>query len=263
MSVDIAISIIFVFLLGLAIGSFINVVIYRVPINRPLGASRSKCPKCSHIIAWYDNIPILSYVLLRGRCRHCRKSISMHYPLIELASGLLFIAVFVKEIDFAQITYQSVLTFIAYLTFSSIMLAIFFIDAEKQIIPNKLTYPGLIIGAVLLTIADPSNMLSYALGLLAGGGLLFIIAIAKSSGMGGGDVKLGAMMGVYLGLNVLLALFIGFLLGSIVGITMVILKKKSLKEPIAFGPFLVVGGFIAYFYGPVLIDLYLRSFGLY
>lgn len=256
------IAIIFLFLLGLSIGSFLNVLIYRVPRKESLWSPPSHCPNCHTPIKWYDNLPILSFILLRGRCRHCKERISFRYPLVELAAGILFVAVFCKAIgiSISFLNYRLIAELLAGLFFVSVLLAIAYIDAEHQIIPNKLIYPALIVSPILLVIADPGKILFYLIGLAIGAGLLLLISLIKPTGMGAGDIKLAALMGLFLGWQVLLALFVGFATGAIVGITRALIKKRSLKEPIAFGPFLVFGSIVTYFYGTPLINLYIRLF---
>lgn len=259
---DIWIAVIFFFLLGLSIGSFLNVLVYRVPRKESLWPPPSHCPNCNTPIKWYDNLPILSFILLRGRCRHCKERIPFRYPLVELSAGVLFVAVFFKVIghSFSSLDYRLVAELLAGLFFVSALLAIAYIDAEHQIIPNKIIYPSFVVGPILLVIADPQKIPLYLIGLAIGGGLLLLISFIKPAGMGAGDIKLAAFMGLFLSWQVLLALFIGFATGAIIGITLALLKKKGLKEPIAFGPFLVLGGIVAYFYGTPLISLYLKLF---
>ncbi|MFZ3063426.1 MAG: prepilin peptidase [Actinomycetota bacterium] len=260
--------VIFLFVLGLSVGSFLNVVIYRLPRKESLITPPSSCPNCHIPIKWYDNIPVVSFIILRGRCRNCGQRISLRYPIVELFTGILFVFVFLKVVGVPSSTfdgppppsigYQEIIRLIAYLFFVSILVAIAYIDAEHQVIPNRIVYPSFVIGSALIIIADPGNFLFYLAGFAVGGGLLFLISLFKEGGMGGGDVKLAALMGIFLGLQVLLALFIGFLVGAIVGITLALFKKRSIKEPIAFGPFLALGGLITLFYGTPIINLYLR-----
>lgn len=262
------IAIVFLFLLGLSVGSFLNVVIYRLPRKESLTSPTSHCPNCHAPIKWYDNIPVLSFIVLRGRCRNCGQRISLRYPLVELATGVLFVSVFLKTVGSPSPLYNGIspptsdfrliFRLIAYLFFVSIMVAIAYIDAEHQIIPNKIVYPSFVVSFALIVIADPRNILFYLMGLAVGGGILFLISLFKQEGMGGGDVKLAALMGMFLGLPVLLALFIGFLTGAIVGVSLTLFKKRSIKEPIAFGPFLALGGLVTFFYGSSIINLYLK-----
>lgn len=256
------IAVAFLFLLGLSVGSFVNVLIYRVPRRESVFAPPSHCPNCDTRIKWYDNIPLLSFVLLRGRCRACQERISLRYPVVELSGGVLFVAVFFKiaGISSLPLTYPVIAELAAGLLFVTVLLAIAYIDAEHQIIPNRIMYPALILGPILLIIAAPANALTYLIGFAIGGGLLLVLALIKPAGMGAGDVKLAAFMGLFLGWQILLALFVGFLTGAVVGVIVALVRRRSLKEPIAFGPFLALGGLLAYFYGVPLTNLYLRTF---
>lgn len=250
----------FIFLLGLAIGSFVNVLVYRVPRKEPFGVERSKCPECGQVIRAYDNIPLISFLVLRGKCRRCGRPISWRYPAVELLTGLLFVGVGIVYLDVLTFGYSQALTLTAYWTFMAILVGVAFIDAEHQLIPNRLTYPGIVAGAVLLVAAHPDKALFYLAGFVVGGGMLLLVALIKAEGMGGGDIKLAAMLGVYLGLNVLLALFIGFLTGAALGVILRLVRKRSLKEPMAFGPFLALGGIVTFFVGQPIINWYISLF---
>jgi len=259
----------FALFFGLVIGSFLNVLIYRLPNKMPFVMERSICPSCKSGIAWYDNIPLLSFVVLRARCRKCGTRISWHYPMVEFLNGILYVAVVYKELIIAPAGYQPVLRTVSFLFFVSALIAISFIDARHHIIPNKITYTGLIIGPILLLSADPSKIFFYLSGLLIGGGYLLLVDIAwitikKTEGMGFGDVKLGAMLGVFLGWPVFIAIFFASLTGIIYNVGASLLKKQSMEETLktafGFGPFLAIGGILTYFAGTWIISAYFSIF---
>jgi len=238
------------FVLGAMLGSFLNVVIHRLPRRESLIVPGSHCPHCGVPIRAWDNIPILSFLVLRGRCRVCRRPISPRYPLVEATAGVLVAASWVRM--------DSALTVAAAAAFSLILVAIFFIDLEHQIVPNALTYPGLLLGLIL---AVPQDRIGNALLTAAGAGAFFLlIAIISRGGMGGGDIKLAAMMGAFLGWPaVAVALLLAFTLGAVVGLLLMGLGRRSRKDPIPFGPALAVGAVLALFGAEDLIRWYLGS----
>jgi leader peptidase (prepilin peptidase)/N-methyltransferase len=240
--------ILFAALLGAVFGSFLNVVIYRLPRRQSLLTPGSRCPHCGTPIAPWDNIPVVSFVLLRGRCRACHTPISPRYPLVELAAAVIVAG--------AWVTTGNWLDFIAAAIFALLLLAIFFIDLEHQIVPNALSYPGLV-GGLLLAI--PQGRFVDALFAAAGAGALFLlIAIVSGGGMGGGDIKLAAMMGAFLGWpRIPVALLLAFVLGAGAGLLLIALRRRSRKDPIPFGPALAVGGVIALFWGRAIVLWYL------
>jgi len=244
-----------VFLFGLVVGSFDNVAIYRIPEGKSLVAPRSFCPKCGKPIAWYDNIPLLSFIILRGRCRTCGEPISARYPLVELVSGLLFLAVFAK----ADFNWSAVL--LPYLLMVTVLIIVSGIDLQKQIIPNKVIYPAIPIGLaamgiVALARGDAGIMLRSLIGLAIGGVPLALLALALPKGMGMGDAKLAAFTGIFLGYYQLAGFFFAFLLGAIIGVGLIIAGKGGRKSRIPFGPFLAAGALIALFWGPTIWELY-------
>ncbi|HEY6102106.1 MAG TPA: prepilin peptidase [bacterium] len=241
--------IVLVALLGAILGSFLNVVIYRLPRKQSLIAPGSRCPHCGTPIAPWDNIPVLSFLILGGRCRACHKPISVRYPLVEMSAAAGVAAVWLKS--------HSLLDAAAGVVFVLLLLAVFFIDLEHQIVPNALSYPGLLLGLLL---AVPQGRFVDALFAAAGAGALFLlIAIISGGGMGGGDIKLAAMMGVFLGWpRIGVALLCAFVLGAGVGVLLIALKRRSRKDPIPFGPALAVGALVALFWGRAIVLWYLR-----
>jgi leader peptidase (prepilin peptidase)/N-methyltransferase len=246
---------IFISLFGTAIGSFSNVCIYRLPKKLSVITPSSQCPNCGKSISPFDNIPIISFLILRGRCRYCQSPISWQYPIVELITGLIFLSLYSNF----HISPQ----FFIYALLCTSLIIIAFIDLEHKIIPDVITLPGIIIGLTLSLIFPHITLLNSFKGLLLGGGLFYAIAIVSRGGMGGGDIKLIAMVGSFLGWkNVLLTIFIGSFFGSIVGIILIILKKKNRKDMVPFGPFLSLGAIISIFFGRDLIYLWLAiTFG--
>jgi len=244
-----------VFLFGLVVGSFDNVAVYRIPEGKSLWKPRSFCPQCGATIAWYDNIPLLSYIMLRGRCRRCNQPISARYPLVELSSGLLFLAVF------AKLGFGWKAELLPYLFMVTVLIIVSAVDLQLQIIPNKIIYfavPVALVamGMVALARGDVGIMLRALIGLVIGGVPLGLLALLIPKGMGMGDAKLAAFTGIFLGYHQLTALFFAFLLGSLGGIALMIAGKKGRKSRIPFGPYLAAGAMVALFWGPAIYDFY-------
>ena len=241
-------------ILGLLIGSFLNVCIHRLPLNESIVVSRSRCPDCRHPIPWYDNIPLISFFILRGRCRFCRGPISLRYPFVESLNGLgYFFLVWKFGISPMVLVYA--------LLFSSLVV-VTFIDLDHQIIPDRITLPGIFIGLVSSAFILPISFLNSVFGLLLGGGLFYLVAVLSRGGMGGGDIKLMAMLGAFLGWQLtLLTIFIGALTGSLVGLFLMAFKGKGRKYPVPFGPFLSLGAVVCLFQGTALWSWYLSLGG--
>jgi leader peptidase (prepilin peptidase)/N-methyltransferase len=246
----------FVFIFGAVVGSFLNVCIFRLPAETSIVKPRSQCPHCHHPIRFYDNIPIISFIVLRGKCRDCGGKISWRYPLVELITALLALLLFLK--------FGLTLIFLTFFIFTAVLIVITFIDLDHQIIPDILTLPGIPIFflAAIFLLDRPWKLpwLEALLGLLIGGGILFTIAfvyelISKREGMGGGDIKLLAMIGGFLGWKSLMfVLLFSSFSGVIVGITAMIIKKQDMKYAVPFGPFLSAAA-VAY---PFLGDAFMR-----
>ncbi|MFH1840961.1 MAG: prepilin peptidase [Candidatus Shapirobacteria bacterium] len=219
------------FLFGLGVGSFLNVVIWRLNHHLSPVAGRSFCPKCRHKLSWYDNIPLLSFVLLRGRCRCCRKKISLQYPIVELATAILTLQIFFNYYNF----YNLLLTYA--------LIIIFVSDLRYYIIPDEVIYPLLVISLIFF----PQNFL---IGLASAGLFLFLVVITRQKGMGWGDVKLAGLMGLVLGWpNILTALYLAFLTGALAGVILILIKRKRFGQIIPFGPFLAGATYLALLYG--------------
>lgn len=244
------------FIFGLVIGSFLNVCIHRLPAAQSIVHPRSRCPQCGHLIRAYDNIPVLSYVLLRGRCRDCGARISPRYPVVELLSGA-FAAMTVSRFG---LDWTGAVVYVLIAAF----LVITFIDIDHRIIPDMITLPGIPIGLAASFGPGLVSPLEALIGVLAGGGSLFLVAwgyqlIAKREGMGGGDIKLLAMVGAFIGWQgVLFTIFVASLSGTLTGITLMFRRQGDMKLAVPFGPFLAVGAIAYLFIGPELMAWYIR-----
>jgi leader peptidase (prepilin peptidase)/N-methyltransferase len=232
----------FIFIIGLLCGSFLNTCITRLPKKESIIFPPSRCPSCKHKIKWWENIPLLSYILLSGKCRYCGEDIPVRYILVEFLTALIYLFLWVK--------FGFSLKFIISAFFISMLVVITFIDLEHKLILNVVTYPGVILG-VLLSSSLGCSIVESALGVLMGGGILYLIAVLSPyilgrEGMGFGDVKLGSMIGAYLGWrNVLFVLFIASLSGALIGTFLILIRKKRRKDYIPFAPFLSSGALLS------------------
>ncbi len=237
---------------GLVIGSFLNVLIYRLPRSLSLKRLSSFCPECGKKIAFYEKVPLFSYFLLKGRCKNCNKQIPFKYPLVEVLCALLFFL----NYYFFGISIQA----LSGIIFCSVLVVVTFIDIDFKLIPDILILPFSIVGIAIHIIASPSAwwvVLASAFGAFI---FMFIIHIIYQKGLGMGDVKLSFMIGAFISRNVIVGLFLSFLLGSFFGLIMLLTKKRKLKNTIAFGPFISMGSIIALFYGNEIISWYLSMF---
>jgi len=242
---------------GLVFGSFLTVVIHRVPAGESIVRPRSRCPSCGTEIRNRDNVPVLSWLLLRGRCHACGARISVVYPLTELATGALFVAVALR--------YEEVWAAVLLAPFAGVLVALAVIDARTKKLPNRIVYPSLAVAAVYLVVvrvaAGGPDLVSAAVGFLAYGGGLLLVAFISPRGMGMGDVKLAALIGLVLGSLALkfvaVAAAVGILLGGVVALGALI-AGFGRKQALPFGPFLAAGAIVAVFFGPQISDLYLN-----
>ena len=251
-----AVFLFFTFVLGLSTGSFLNVLIYRLPRSLKL-TGRSFCPKCKKKISWYDNVPLLSFIFLKGKCRHCHSPISWQYPLVEISTALLFVLVYQYFHSDLWLMVNSAATSFAYgLWLMSALIVIFFTDLKHRIIPDQVVYPTIAIAFLFQAYSLRSTVDSYLLAAL-GAGLFFLILhlITRGKGMGFGDVKLAFLMGLVLGpLRVILALYLAFLTGAFTGVILILAEKKKFGEQIPFGPFLVGSTIVALFWGQEIVE---------
>jgi leader peptidase (prepilin peptidase) / N-methyltransferase len=244
------------FIFGAVVGSFLNVCIFRLPKSESVVFPPSHCTKCDYVIRWYDNIPILSYLFLRGKCRRCGEPISLQYPLVEFINGALTLALFLK--------FGLGLAFGVLFVFCSALVVVTFIDLEHQIIPDSITLPGIIIGFIVSFFIPGLGWMNSLIGIVAGGGSLLAVAygyqlIAKKDGMGGGDIKLLAMMGAFFGWKaILFIIFAASLVGSVIGVSVMLAQKKDSTLAIPFGPFLASAAVLYIFYGQRIVFWYLN-----
>ncbi len=248
-----------IFCLGLVIGSFLNVVIYRLPRNKNFIIARSACTSCNSELKWYHNIPLFSYLFLRGKCGFCKDKISIRYPLVEFLNGIFYLYFFWQ--------YSFSANFFIFAGLISILLIIFFIDVDFQIIPDVITLPCMLIGLGISFLPNGIGFVPSIIGLLVGGGSLYLIAILgdwlfKKDSMGGGDIKMAAMLGAFLGWQKVLFIFLSSaVIGLVVSIALMAVSSKIRKERVVpFGPFLASAAVLAIIYGEQLIDLYVTNF---
>ncbi len=246
---------VFALLFGAIIGSFLNVCIYRLPREESIATPGSHCPQCRQPIHFYDNVPILSYLMLRGKCRYCNASISVQYPIVEAITAVSSLCLFVK--------FGLSWSYLVYFGFVAALITITVIDLYHQIIPDVISLPGIGGGLLASFFLPRINFVGSVLGMVVGGGSLFLVAVLyqwlfKREGMGGGDVKLLAMIGAFLGWKaVILTILLSSLIGSITGVLVMVAKGKDFKYAIPFGPFLSLGAVISLFYGERIIRWYL------
>ena len=246
----------YIFFLGMCIGSFLNVCIYRLPAGKSIVRPASACPSCGTVIRWYDNIPLISYVILLGRCRGCNTRISIRYPIIEVLCGLFAMV--------SAMQYGYSLPALIYFILIAALLVITFIDIDHRIIPDIISLPGIPLGFISSFFLPQLKWSDSLIGILAGGGSLLAVAwgyqlITGKDGMGGGDVKLLAMIGAFLGWKgVLFTIMASSLIGTVIGVTLMVRSGKDMKMAVPFGPFLATGAIIYIFWGPRLVEWYLN-----
>ncbi len=242
------------FVFGAIIGSFLNVCIARLPDGRSIVQPPSHCPKCRTFLAWYDNVPILSYLVLAGRCRTCRVRIPAIYPAVEVLTGALAVALFLRL--------GPTLAFAGYFAFATALVVITFIDLDHQIIPDVISLPGIAIGLAFSLVSPHVTPRDALLGALAGGGTLLAVAwtyqkLRRVEGMGGGDIKLLAMIGAFLGWqSIFVTLFVGSVIGSLIGVAVMLYEGADTKLAIPFGPFLAGGALVYLFWGDRILAFY-------
>jgi leader peptidase (prepilin peptidase) / N-methyltransferase len=239
-------------IVGALVGSFLNVCIWRIPREESIVFPSSHCPGCSHPIRFYDNIPVVSYLLLRGRCRDCGAPITLRYPLVEILTAVLALLLFWK--------YGFSLQLLCAFLFTAALIVITFIDIDYQIIPDVISLPGIPLCFLAAVFIMKVPFLESLIGVLVGGGILYMIAVGyewmtKREGMGGGDIKLLAMLGAFFGWKSLLFIVLcSSLAGAVVGITVMVIKGQDMKYAVPFGPFLALGAVAYFFFG----DAFLR-----
>jgi leader peptidase (prepilin peptidase)/N-methyltransferase len=249
-----ALAIVLAAVAGLLVGSFLNVVAYRLPRGDSLVHPRSACPHCGTQLRAVDNIPVVSWLFLRGHCHHCGAPISARYPLVELSTGALYAAVVATQDDAARIVLGLLLV--------TALVPITLIDLDHRIIPNRITGPAAIAALVAIAALDSDFLVEAVIAAAAGGGFFLVAALLYPRGMGMGDVKLAGALGLYLGRAVAPAILIALLAGVLVGAAVIARKgaAEGRKTAVPFGPFLALGGLVAFFVGNELVDAYLDTF---
>jgi len=245
-----------IFIFGLIIGSFLNCVIFRLEKGESFLRGRSHCPHCKHLLAWYDLIPVLSFIILRRQCRYCKKPISWQYPVVELITGILFILpLFLSPLHYSVVSYLGLLFYFLIISF---LIIIFIYDLKHFIILDKVLFPAIIISFLYLTVNSQLSIINYSLSALgAFAFFLSIYLISKGKWLGFGDVKLVILLGLLLGWpKILLSLFLSFVIGGMIGIGLIVFSKQKLKSEVPFAPFLILGALIAFFLGKQIITWY-------
>jgi leader peptidase (prepilin peptidase) / N-methyltransferase len=244
-------------ILGLAVGSFLNVCIHRLPRKGSIVQPPSSCPNCGYVLRWIDNIPVLSYAMLGGRCRKCKTRISIRYPIVEISTMAIFLVhYFVFGLD---------VILVPRLLFASILIVLFAIDLEHHLLPNVITLPGIVVGLAFSTMVPPGFM-DAALGTVLGGAILWLIGEAYYrysgvEGMGGGDVKMLAMIGAFLGWKlVILTLVFSSFAGALVGLLVIAIRRGGMKYALPYGTFLSIAGLVSSLFGARIVDWYLRLY---
>lgn len=239
-----------IFIFGCCVGSFLNCVVYRLENKKSFTKGRSFCPKCKHVLVWHDLIPVFSFLFLRGKCHYCKKKISAQYLIVEIATGILFLLIY----SFVALS----IDLIYFLVVACLLELIFIYDLKHYIIPDKFIFSA--IGITLVYNIFNGSMFNSLIACLVASGFFFLIwLVSKGKWLGFGDVKLALFIGLFLGLpNILVSLFFAFISGSIIGLILIALQKKTMKSQVPFGPFLITGVFVSLFWGEKIINWYLN-----
>jgi prepilin signal peptidase PulO-like enzyme (type II secretory pathway) len=251
----------YIFIFGLIIGSFLNCLIWRLHKKESLWG-RSYCPKCKKQIAWYDNLPVLSFIFLKGKCRHCGKKISWQYPLVELVTGILFLIAYLRNpISLMKLDFY--ITLLRDWFLIAVMIVIFVYDLRWYLILDVVTLPAILALFVLNLLLGFSWQNLLISGIIGGSFFFFQFAVSKGKWIGGGDIRLGALMGFALGWpNIIVALFIAYMIGSVVGIYLILTKKKQWQSQVPLGIFLTTATLVTLFWGNQFLSWYLATLGL-
>jgi leader peptidase (prepilin peptidase) / N-methyltransferase len=249
-----------IFVLGLIVGSFLNAVIYRLSVNKSVVYGRSFCPTCKHDLGFMDLFPVVSYLMQKSRCRYCKKKISSQYPLVELATGLTFVLLFLRlsELGFGYAELAIRFGFMA--VYTAFLIVIFMYDLKHYLILDKVILPAIIVAALGGFVMGYIWWHMVLAALVAGGLFAAQFALSRGRWIGGGDIRLGVLMGLMVSWPVVLvALFLAYMIGSIIGVGLIISGKKSMGSKVPFGTFLTVATYISLLYGPELLEWYTRS----
>ena len=258
-----AISYLFVFIFGLVVGSFLNCVIYRLEVGKSFLKGRSFCPDCKHDLSWLDLIPVFSYIFLSGKCRYCDKKISIQYPLVEISTGLMFLLIFQNSLLTAN--FYFLFSVLYFLTAASLLIIIFVFDLKHFIIPDRVLFPLIgiaLIYGLIFNLQSLNGLINiFVSAFSAGAFFLAIYLVSRGKWLGFGDVKLAFFMGLFLGFpDIIVALYSAFTIGAIIGVGLILAKRKNMKSEIPFGPFLIIGTMIAFFWGNQIINWYFNLF---
>lgn len=247
----------FLFLLGLTVGSFLNVLIDRLPKEEKFFWGRSHCDSCRHKLSWYDLIPVVSWLFLNRRCRYCRHFISFQYPLVELTTGVFFVLIPAWVTSWCRNVPNCYIDILLYCYIACSLIVVFFTDLKYQIIPDKVVFPAILIALLYFLFSIPHLAFVHFLASFgAGGFFLILLILTKGKGMGLGDVKLAFLIGLFLGWpKIAVSLYLAFLTGAALGVILILRGKKKFGEPIPFGPFLIGGTWVALFWGEKIIEL--------
>ncbi len=249
----------FAFIMGLIWGSFFNVCIFRIPAEQSVVTHSSRCPKCAAPILWYHNIPVIGFLILKGKCYRCKLPISIQYPIVELITGFMFLWLYLK--------YGLTWSLLGAVIFSSLLLIISGIDLHHRIIPDELSLPGIVLGILFSFITGEPKWFDSVIGVLIGGGIFFSVAwlyekFSGREGLGGGDIKLLAMIGAWLGgHSILMVIILSSAVGSVAGVSVMLFEKKGLKTAIPFGPFLAAAALAYLQWGDALQRLFIFNQG--
>jgi len=242
-----------IFILGIVIGSFLNVCIYRIPREESIAYPPSHCTNCNNVIKWYDLIPVISYIFLKGKCRFCKEKVSIRYPIIELITGVIFMTLYIE--------YGISFNFGKYALFSCFLIVIGMIDFDTTDVYLKTTLPGIICGVIFMILGWSLSygLTTYIYGVVLGGGLISLI-IVLTGGMGWGDAEICVLCGLFLGLKLtVVMLFLSFVLGGLIGLILIITKKKSRKDYIPFGPYIAIASIMVMYFGERIANWYLST----
>jgi prepilin signal peptidase PulO-like enzyme (type II secretory pathway) len=244
---------ILILILGLIVGSFLNCVIYRLEVGKSFLRGRSFCPDCKHELSWYDLIPVFSYIFLRGKCRYCGKKISIQYPIVEISTGLIFLLIFSQF---------PITNFIFLAIIFSLLIITFVFDLKHFIIPDQIILSAIFVSLIYRLFESYDFLLNFLFSAIGASGFFLIIyLISRGKWIGFGDVKFGFFMGIFLGFpNILVGLYSAFMIGAIIGVGLILAKRKKMKSEIPFGPFLIIGTSIAFFWGNQIINWYFNLF---